>query len=105
MGIDDELERLGYQYYDSEAPVEIWINRKTDFWYKGQMVQNRSVMEMTVQHSELVLLNGISKEEFARLLTDLINNDHEVQKAILNLAFSCPNIVTQIQVKKKAIKK
>ena len=38
MGIDDELERLGYQYYDSEAPVEIWINRKTDFWYKGQMV-------------------------------------------------------------------
>ena len=31
MGIDDELERLGYQYYDSEAPVEIWINRKTGF--------------------------------------------------------------------------
>jgi len=51
---------------------------------------------METQHSELVSLNGISKEELARLLADLINNDQEVQKAILNLAFSCPNIVTQI---------
>jgi len=49
-----------------------------------------------VQQSELVLLNGISKEEFAKLLADLINNDQEVRKAILNLAFSCPNIVTQV---------
>jgi len=51
---------------------------------------------MVVQHSELVSLNGISKEELARLLADLINNDRDVQKAIINLAFSCPNIVTQI---------
>jgi hypothetical protein len=51
---------------------------------------------MVEQHSELVSLDGISREEFARLLVDLINNDREVQKAILNLAFCSPNIVTQI---------
>lgn len=51
---------------------------------------------MAEQDLELVSLNGISKEEFVRLLVDLINNDQEVRKAILNLAFSCPNIVTQV---------
>jgi len=51
---------------------------------------------MVEQHSELVSLNEISKEEFMRLLVDLIKNKQEVRKAILNLAFSCPNIVTQI---------
>ena len=51
---------------------------------------------MVEQHSELVSLNGISREEFVRLVVDLIDNDQEVQKAILNLAFSCPNIVTQV---------
>jgi hypothetical protein len=31
MGIDDELEKQGYEYYESEAPIEIWINKKTGF--------------------------------------------------------------------------
>ena len=60
------------------------------------MVYIGGVIKMETQHSELVSLDRISKEEFTRLLVDLINNDQEVQKAILNLAFSCPNIVTQI---------
>jgi hypothetical protein len=51
---------------------------------------------MVEQHSELVSLDGFSKEEFARLVVDLISNNQEVQKAILNLAFCSPNIVTQI---------
>jgi len=51
---------------------------------------------MVEQHSELISLNGTSKEEFVTLMVDLINNNQEVQKAILNLAFSCPNIVTQV---------
>ena len=51
---------------------------------------------MVIQQSELVLLNGINKEEFAKLLADLINNDQEVRKAILNIALSSSNIVTQI---------
>ena len=47
------------------------------------------------QESELVLLNQISRDELAKVLAELIENDRDVQRAILNLAFSCPNIVTQ----------
>ncbi len=53
-------------------------------------------MNFEKQQSELVLLNRIGKEELAKALVELIKNDREVQRAILNLAFSCPNIVTQI---------
>ena len=53
-------------------------------------------MNIGTQQSEMVLLNRISKEELAKVLVELIKNDRDVQKAILNLAFSCPNIVTQI---------
>jgi hypothetical protein len=31
MGLDDELEKQGYEYYESEAPAEIWVNKKTGF--------------------------------------------------------------------------
>jgi len=34
MGIDNELERQGYEYSDCEAPVEIWINKKTGLGVK-----------------------------------------------------------------------
>jgi len=54
------------------------------------------IMSIGTQQSETVLLSQISKEELARILAELIKNDRKVQKAILNLAFSCPNIVTQI---------
>ena len=53
-------------------------------------------MNSEKQQSELVLLNQMDKEELAKALVELIKNDREVQRAILNLAFSCPNIVTQI---------
>ena len=53
-------------------------------------------MNIEAQQSEMLLLNRISKEELAKALVELIKNDREVQRAILNLAFSCPNIVTQI---------
>jgi len=53
-------------------------------------------MNTETQQSEMIMLNRISKEELTRALVELIKNDHEVQRAILNLAFSCPNIVTQI---------
>ena len=54
------------------------------------------IMSVEAQQSEMVLLNRISKNELAQVLVELIKNDREVQRAILNLAFSCPNIVTQI---------
>ncbi len=53
-------------------------------------------MSFEKQHTETVLLNHTSKNELAKVLVDLIKNDREVRRAILNLAFTCPNIVTQI---------
>jgi len=54
------------------------------------------IMNIETQKSEMVLLNQVSKEELAKVVVELIKNDREVQRAILDLAFSCPNIVTQI---------
>jgi hypothetical protein len=34
MGIDTELERQGYEYSDSEAPAEMWINKKVGFGFR-----------------------------------------------------------------------
>jgi len=31
MAIDKELEKQGYKHSDSEAPAEIWINKKAGF--------------------------------------------------------------------------
>ncbi len=53
-------------------------------------------MKFEAQQAEMVLLNRIGKEELAKALVALIKNDRAVQRAILKLAFSCPNIVTQI---------
>jgi hypothetical protein len=55
-----------------------------------------NTMSFEKQQAELVFLNQIGKDELAKVLVELIKNDREVQRAILNLAFSCPNIVTQI---------
>ena len=54
------------------------------------------IMNIETQQSELVLLNQMSKEQLAKVLVELIREDREVQKAILNLTLSCPNIVTRI---------
>jgi len=53
-------------------------------------------MNVETQRAEMVFLNQLSKEELAQVVVELIKNDREVQRAILYLAFSCPNIVTQI---------
>jgi len=53
-------------------------------------------MSIRTQQSELVFLNQIGKEELAKVLVELIKSDREVQRAILNLAFSCPNVMAQV---------
>jgi len=78
MGIDKELTKQGYEYDDRESG------------WRGE------IMNIETQKSEMVLLNQVSKEELAKVVVELIKNDREVQRAILDLAFSCPNIVTQI---------
>ena len=51
---------------------------------------------METQHSELVLMNQISKEEFAEIMSELIRNNKEVRMAIINLACASPYIKTQM---------
>jgi hypothetical protein len=53
-------------------------------------------MSFQKQHAETIVLNNMSKDKVAEILVELIKNDREVRRAILNLALSCPNIVTQI---------
>lgn len=53
-------------------------------------------MNAGIQQSEVVLLNQISKRELTKILVELIKDSRELQRAVLNVAFSCPNIVTQI---------
>jgi hypothetical protein len=54
------------------------------------------IMNFEKQQLEMFLLNRISKEELVKALVELIKNDREDKNYIANLAFSCPNIVTQI---------
>ncbi len=54
------------------------------------------IMNFEKQQSEMVLLNQMSREEFAQILSDLVKDNRELQRAILEVVWSCPNIVTQI---------
>lgn len=53
-------------------------------------------MSFETQQSEVVLLNQMDKEELAKVLVELIKNNRELQRVILEVAWACPNIVTQI---------
>ena len=53
-------------------------------------------MDFETQLSGMVLLNQIDKEKIAELLVGLIRESPKLQRAILEVVWSCPNIVTQI---------
>ena len=53
-------------------------------------------MSFEKQQSEWILLNKISKEELTGLLVELVKDSRELQRAILEVVWNCPNIVTQI---------
>ena len=41
--------------------------------------------------------NAVEKRnQFAETMMDLLDHDNDVRWAVLNVVFSCPNIVTQI---------
>ena len=54
-------------------------------------------MNAETQKSELVLINQMSKEEFGKVVLDLIRTNGEVRQAIINLVCACPNVLTEIQ--------
>jgi len=54
------------------------------------------IMNLEIQQSEMVLLNQMDKEELAKVLVELIKDSRELRRAILEVVWNCPNIVTQI---------
>ena len=53
-------------------------------------------MSTETQQSELVLINQISKEKLAKVVTELIRENEEIRMAIINLACTSPYIETQM---------
>lgn len=54
------------------------------------------IMSFETQQAEVVFLNRIGKEELAKVLAELIKDSRELRRAILEVVWNCPNIVTQI---------
>ena len=53
-------------------------------------------MSFEKQQSELVFLNQTSKDELAKVVVALIKDSSELRRAILEVVWNCPNIVTQV---------
>ncbi len=53
-------------------------------------------MSFEKQQAVAVLLNQTDKDEFARIMVELIKDSRELRRAILEVVWNCPNIVTQI---------
>jgi len=54
------------------------------------------IMTYEKQQSEVVLLNQMDKDEFTKVVVELIKDSRELQRVILEVVWACPNIVTQI---------
>ena len=53
-------------------------------------------MELELSEPGQICLQALSKEELVKVITDLIREDRDVKNAILELLWSCPNIVTEL---------
>jgi hypothetical protein len=53
-------------------------------------------MKSENQRSDMVLLNKMDAEEFAKVLVRLVQDDTEIRKAILRVVRASPNIVQRI---------
>ncbi len=53
-------------------------------------------MSTQTQKSEMILLNQVDKEELGEVLVELIKDSRELRRAILEVVWNCPNIVTRI---------
>lgn len=51
---------------------------------------------LQTQQVQTVLLSAITKNELARIVAELIRDNQEIQKALINLMRISPNVVTQI---------
>ncbi|MHC4582051.1 MAG: hypothetical protein ACYS14_11390 [Planctomycetota bacterium] len=53
-------------------------------------------MNVEKQQSEMILLSQICTEELAKVLAELVKDSQELRRAILEVVWNCPNIVTRI---------
>jgi hypothetical protein len=53
-------------------------------------------MSTDTQQSKLVLMNQMSREELAKVVSELIWENEEVRMAIINLACASPYVMTQM---------
>jgi len=53
-------------------------------------------MSFEKQQSEVISLNQIGKEELAKAVVELFKDSRELRRAILEVVWNCPSIVTQI---------
>lgn len=78
----------------------LWVSNKNTAWFgrSFRMVQIGGVIKISTetQQSELVLMNQMSKEELAKVISELIRKNEEVRMAIINLACTSPYIKTQM---------
>ena len=54
------------------------------------------IMNFKEQQSDLVLMNQMGKEELAKVLVELIKDSRELQRVILEVIWSCPNVVIKL---------
>lgn len=48
------------------------------------------------ENQQTVLINPMSKEELAKVIVEFVRDNREVQKALIELMCTSPNIVTEI---------
>ena len=53
-------------------------------------------MSLEKQQTVTVLLNQVGKDELAKIVIELIKDSRELRRAILEVVWNCPNIVTKI---------
>jgi len=53
-------------------------------------------MSSAKQQMATVLLNQVGKDELAKIVVELIKDSCELRRAILEVVWNCPNIVTQV---------
>ena len=99
MGVNKALQKNGYEFdekdSDSEAPAEIWINRKLSMGVRLEWFRLEQVIQMG-ENQQTVLINPMSKEELAKVIVEFVRDNREVQKALIELMCTSPNIVTEI---------
>lgn len=66
-----------------------------------ERIADRVVREVMKMGSDVcsaieVILENQDKEQLSRLIVELVREDNELQRAILEVVWNCPNVVTQL---------